>query len=258
MYSIPHSNLRSLNISVCKTIVPRLRGLSHAHMTRPLESHFEPQRCKRPQSTHKSAQHWPKPINSFHCRATGSQKRSFSLCSQQTEKASLTNPTSNMSNNPQSTTISLASPEHLDAISDLINLAYTPYIARLNGKKPAPMTADYASLISSSCVYILSPASAPSTSSTVLGCISLELGAKSDALEINNLAVSPTAQGKGYGKLLMKFAEDVAKEKGVKKLELYTNVKMVENLILYKKLGYEEIGRWSEDGFERVFFVKEL
>lgn len=75
---------------------------------------------------------------------------------------------------------------------------------------------------------------------------------------INNLAVSPMAQGKGYGKLLMKFAEDVAKEKRVKKLELYTNVKMVENLVLYKRLGYEEIGRWSEDGFERVFFVKEL
>ncbi|KAH0352726.1 hypothetical protein KCU83_g3529, partial [Aureobasidium melanogenum] len=167
-----------------------------------------------------------------------------------------------MSINPQTATISLASPDHLNAVTDLITLAYTPYITRLNGKKPAPMTADYAALINSSCLYILS-ASSPSSasasaSSAILGCISLELITTGEALEINNLAVSPTAQGKGYGKLLMKFAEDVAKEKGVKKLELYTNVKMVENLILYKKLGYEEVGRWSEDGFERVFFVKDL
>ncbi|KAG9810865.1 hypothetical protein KCU68_g20835, partial [Aureobasidium melanogenum] len=155
-----------------------------------------------------------------------------------------------------------ASPEHLTAVADLVTLAYTPYIARLNGKKPAPMTADYAALISSSCLYILCASSPPtatlSASSTILGCISLNMNTTGEALEINNLAVSPSAQGKGYGKLLMKFAEDIAKEKGVKKLELYTNVKMVENLILYKNLGYEEVGRWSEDGFERVFFIKEL
>ncbi|KAH0379899.1 hypothetical protein KCU92_g7875, partial [Aureobasidium melanogenum] len=167
-----------------------------------------------------------------------------------------------MSINSQPATISLASPDHLNAVTDLITLAYTSYITRLNGKKPAPMTADYVALIDSSCLYILS-ASFPSSvsasaSSAILGCISLELNTTGEALEINNLAVSPTAQGKGYGKLLMKFAEDVAKKKGVKKLELYTNVKMVENLVLYKKLGYEEVGRWSEDGFERVFFVKKL
>ncbi|KAG9584142.1 hypothetical protein KCU86_g13215, partial [Aureobasidium melanogenum] len=167
-----------------------------------------------------------------------------------------------MSINPQTTTISLAAPDHLNAISDLITLAYTPYITRLNGKKPAPMTADYAALINSSSLYILSASSPPtasaSASSSILGCISLNLNTIGEALEINNLAVSPSAQGKGYGKLLMKFAEGIAKEKGVKKLELYTNVKMVENLVLYKNLGYEEVGRWSEDGFERVFFVKKL
>lgn len=163
-----------------------------------------------------------------------------------------------MSNNPQTTTITLASPSHLNAVTDLVTLAYTPYLARLNGRKPAPMTADYAALIGSSCVYILSTSSTSSTSPIVLGCVSLELNANGDALEINNLAVSPKAQGKGYGKLLMRFAEDVATEKRVKRLELYTNVKMVENLVLYKKLGYEEVGRWSEDGFDRVFFVKEL
>lgn len=77
-------------------------------------------------------------------------------------------------------------------------------------------------------------------------------------MEINNLAIHPLSQGKGYGKLLLAFAEDVAKEKGLKSCCLYTNVKMVENIALYRKLGYQEIGRWAEDGFERVFFVKAL
>lgn len=33
---------------------------------------------------------------------------------------------------------------------------------------------------------------------------------------------------------------------------------MTENIPYYPSLGYEEIGRWQEDGFDRVFFRKEL
>jgi GNAT superfamily N-acetyltransferase len=115
------------------------------------------------------------------------------------------------------------------------------------------MTASYASLISSSYLYSLI------ANETAVGCISLSASTRyENALEINNLAIHPSSQGKGYGKLLLAFAEDVAKEKGLKSCCLYTNFKMVENVALYSKLGYVEVGRWSEDGFERVFFVKAL
>jgi len=150
-------------------------------------------------------------------------------------------------------TIRLACPSDLPATNTLVSLAYSPYIPRLNGKFPAPMTADYASLINSSFLYSLI------ADETVAGCISLCVSTSHDsALEINNLAIHPSSQGKGYGKLLVAFTEDVAEEKGLKNCCLYTNVKMVENVALYSKLGYKEIGRWSEDGFERVFFVKAL
>ncbi|KEQ75018.1 acyl-CoA N-acyltransferase [Aureobasidium namibiae CBS 147.97] len=151
------------------------------------------------------------------------------------------------------TTIRLASSSDLPATSTLVSLAYSPYIPRLDGKFPAPMTADYASLINSSFLYSLI------ANETVIGCISLCASTSHDsALEINNLAIHPSSQGKGYGKLLLAFAEDVAKEKALENCCLYTNIKMVENVALYTKLGYKEIGRWSEDGFERVFFVKAL
>jgi ribosomal protein S18 acetylase RimI-like enzyme len=150
-------------------------------------------------------------------------------------------------------TIQLASPTDLPAITSLVTLAYSPYLPRLNGLVPAPMTADYAFLITTSSLYTLV------ADDTVVGCISLsDVTNDSSALEINNLAIHPESQGKGYGKLLLAFAEDVAKERELRSCCLYTNVKMVENVALYKKLGYEEVGRWSEDGFERVFFVKTL
>lgn len=41
-------------------------------------------------------------------------------------------------------------------------------------------------------------------------------------------------------------------------MRLYTNEAMTENLDFYARAGYREIGRGEQDGFRRVFFVKEL
>ena len=41
-------------------------------------------------------------------------------------------------------------------------------------------------------------------------------------------------------------------------VELYTNAQMTENLSLYPRLGYAKTGRRMEDGFDRVFYRKEL
>jgi ribosomal protein S18 acetylase RimI-like enzyme len=168
----------------------------------------------------------------------------------------------------QTTIIQQATTTDLPAITTLVSLAYSPYLPRLDGKLPAPMTADYVALIASSSLYTLI------TNGEVVGCISLSLTTPSStasyanatpsssssthALEINNLAIHPASQGKGYGKLLLRFAEAVAKDKGLGSCCLYTNVKMIENVALYGRLGYKETGRFSQDGFERVGFVKVL
>jgi hypothetical protein len=56
----------------------------------------------------------------------------------------------------------------------------------------------------------------------------------------------------------MRYAEDFAKCQGRNALILYTNVVMVENLALYPKMGFVETERRTEEGFERVYFRKEL
>jgi hypothetical protein len=53
-------------------------------------------------------------------------------------------------------------------------------------------------------------------------------------------------------------AEDDARELGLPEVRLYTNAAMTENLTFHPRHGYLETGRGSQDGFERVFYVKRL
>lgn len=77
-------------------------------------------------------------------------------------------------------------------------------------------------------------------------------------LHIDDLAVSPDAQGQGVGKQLLRHAELRARERGLNAVELYTNAKMREALSFYPARGFVEIGRRREAGFDRVYFRKDL
>jgi ribosomal protein S18 acetylase RimI-like enzyme len=76
------------------------------------------------------------------------------------------------------------------------------------------------------------------------------------SLLLENVAVAPAEQRRGIGRALIAFAEERARELNLGKVTLYTNARMAENLSLYRRLGYVEIERRREDGFERVFFEK--
>jgi hypothetical protein len=52
--------------------------------------------------------------------------------------------------------------------------------------------------------------------------------------------------------------DEVAVRLGLRRVHLYTNAKMTANLSIYPRLGYVEIDRRSEDGFDRVYFEKRL
>jgi ribosomal protein S18 acetylase RimI-like enzyme len=84
----------------------------------------------------------------------------------------------------------------------------------------------------------------------------LVLSAEPDHLMIENVAVEPARQGTGIGRVLLEFAEQQAVACGLPELRLYTHVKMTENQALYTRLGYREVERRSESGFERVFMSK--
>ena len=81
---------------------------------------------------------------------------------------------------------------------------------------------------------------------------------KDDHLFIENVAVDPDFQARGIGGQLIAFAETEARFRGLDKVELYTNAGMKENLALYSHLGYEVFDRRVEDGFDRVYFRKNL
>ena len=69
--------------------------------------------------------------------------------------------------------------------------------------------------------------------------------------------VEPAFRRRGVGKALIGFCENAARQRGMN-VHLYTNEKMTDNLSIYPKLGYVEVARRSEDGFNRVYFEKAL
>ena len=126
--------------------------------------------------------------------------------------------------------------------------AYARYVS-LIGQKPAPMLADYAARIAAGQVYV-----ATRDSAGVLGFIVFFPVGQSMFLE--NVAVCAVASGQGVGKLLIQFCEAEARRLGLATVHLYTNEKMTNNLFFYPRLGYVEVDRHSEDGFNRVFVRK--
>ncbi|MCP3750451.1 GNAT family N-acetyltransferase [Pseudomonas sp. SBB6] len=145
--------------------------------------------------------------------------------------------------------IRLASTEDLPAIDALIEAAYSPYIVRIKAK-PGPMLEDYAQLIARRQVQLLD------VQGRVLGLLVLIV--EEHALLLDNVAVHPEAQGRGYGRQLIEHAETQARQLGLPQIRLYTNQAMAENLGLYQALGYRETHRAVDQGFQRVFMEKTI
>jgi GNAT superfamily N-acetyltransferase len=134
------------------------------------------------------------------------------------------------------------------AVRECAEGAYGRYVATM-GKKPAPMVADFASLIASGVLHV-----AVGRDADMLGFIVFYHEGEHVLLE--NVAVRQNAVGRGIGKRLIAFCESEAKRSNAKSIKLYTNEKMTENLSIYPHLGYRETERKTEDGFNRVYFEK--
>ena len=143
----------------------------------------------------------------------------------------------------------LARPEEAATLRALVREAYAHYVPRM-GREPAPMTDDYAARIAAGEAWIEEAEGAP------VGVLVLE--ESEGELMLDNIAVAPAALGKGYGKLLLQFAEAEAMRRGYTRIHLYTNEKMVENIALYTRIGYVETHRARQAGHNRVFMEKRL
>ncbi|HEX3418815.1 MAG TPA: GNAT family N-acetyltransferase [Stellaceae bacterium] len=135
------------------------------------------------------------------------------------------------------------------AIADIVDQAYRHYLPRM-GKPPGPMLDDYAARVSQGVVWVLELGGAIAAAVVLLPA--------PDYLLLDNIAVSPARQGLGLGRQLLAFAEAEALRRGYREIRLYTHQTMVENQRLYASIGYEETGRGSEAGYDRVFMRKRL
>jgi PPOX class probable F420-dependent enzyme len=135
------------------------------------------------------------------------------------------------------------------ALRELATSAYQRYVRRI-GRKPAPMEADYQAAVGRGEVWVAT------CDAQLVGLIVLI--EKAGYLLLENVAVAPAAQGNGIGSKLLALAEDQAATLGLAQIRLYTNAAMTQNLAFYPRHGYRETHRGWQDGFERVFFTKQL
>ncbi len=140
-----------------------------------------------------------------------------------------------------------ATAKDLDTIHAVIQAAYAKYLSRMP-KPPAPMLRDYTGYIEQGAVWV--------TGQPINGLISLTPAG--DRLLIENIAVHPVAQGTGLGAELMRFAEQQAAQRKLRRLILYTHEVMTENQAIYAHLGYHEVDRRTEDGYRRIYMQKIL
>jgi ribosomal protein S18 acetylase RimI-like enzyme len=137
----------------------------------------------------------------------------------------------------------------VEAVAEIVARAYEGYVEEVGGR-PGPMDADYSEAVRERKLFVAEDESG------VAGLIVLAL--EGGHLEIENVAVEPRRQGAGVGRALLAFAEAQARDRGVEELRLFTHVVMLRNQRIYTRLGYVEVERRRDNGFERVFYAKRL
>jgi ribosomal protein S18 acetylase RimI-like enzyme len=115
------------------------------------------------------------------------------------------------------------------AIRALTRAAYAKWVKR-TGREAKPMTADYDHAVRHHRFDLLE----------IDGRLAalIETIEQPDHLLIENVAVLPQHQGRGLGRRLLALAEDLARDHGHAEIRLYTNKLFVENIALYRRLGY--------------------
>lgn len=122
-----------------------------------------------------------------------------------------------------------AGPNDVNAIRSLTRQAYSKWVPVIE-RELLPTTADYAEAIKKHRFDLLY------RNSELVALVETVSG--QDYLLIENIAVSPLFQGRGFGRKLVSHAEKIAASLGHLKIKLYTNKLFAENIRFYRRLGY--------------------
>ncbi|GAB3554420.1 GNAT family N-acetyltransferase [Spirosoma fluminis] len=80
------------------------------------------------------------------------------------------------------------------------------------------------------------------TKEEIVGCVAMvNMGAS--GFELAKMAVSPTAQGRGVGRMLCEAALSYARQIGIKTVWLESNRRLTPALTLYQNVGFREVPR---------------
>jgi ribosomal protein S18 acetylase RimI-like enzyme len=90
----------------------------------------------------------------------------------------------------------------------------------------------------------------------LLGMIGLLDG--SIQLFIFLVTILPNAQHRGFGRILVEFAENEARRRGLTRLQLDTPEGFVNAIEFYRHLGFVDIGRQDRGGYVSVVMMKRL
>lgn len=135
------------------------------------------------------------------------------------------------------------------ALRALVRAAYAHYVPRI-GIEPLPMLDDYAARIAAHQAWVLE------REGRLDGVLILE--DTPEGLLLDNIAVAEAARGQGHGRSMIAFAEAEALRRGQRRLWLYTNEKMTENIALYTRLGFAETRREEKSGRRTIIMEKHL
>ena len=143
-----------------------------------------------------------------------------------------------------------AEEDDCSAVTSIALAAYSMYLNRMSDK-PFPMLDDYSEHIRRKRVYVLED------EGSIRGYVVL-MEKDADTLLLDNIAVHPDKRGAGYGNSLALFAEERGRRQGYKRICLYTNEVMTENIAWYERLGYSVTHRAVENGYRRIYMAKDL
>jgi ribosomal protein S18 acetylase RimI-like enzyme len=145
--------------------------------------------------------------------------------------------------------IRIATADDAPAVTALTRSAYAKWVP-LIGREPLPMQADHAAHIRDHRADLLFV-------DEKLAAL-VETTRRPDDLLIENVAVDPNFQKRGYGRKLVAHAEQLAAMAGLSAVRLYTNAMFAENLRLYAALGYEIEREEALDRGTIVHMIKRL
>lgn len=134
-------------------------------------------------------------------------------------------------------------------LTELVHAAYGHYVERL-GRRPRPMTYDYADVVRDSRVMVAE------RGGEIAGLIVLRI--TDEGFLVDNVAVDPLHQGTGVGRALLEAAEVAGRCAGFDSIYLYTHEAMTENLALYTRIGYVEMRRGRVAEASLVYLRKKL